>query len=124
MNRHFEEVDQTFQDGSHIIYVNGSYQGDDPVGRLMHDFGCRDVEEIYYPELADSVKQFKKQEGHKVMCEAVEAYARGRAIQSEVEAGIAYGIEKDRIISRISEKFGMSREEAEKVYDTYAAVTV
>jgi hypothetical protein len=58
------------------------------------------------------------------MCEAVEAYARGRAIQSEVEAGIAYGIEKDRIISRISEKFGMSREEAEKVYDTYAAVTV
>ena len=40
VKRRFEEIDVPFQDGSHIVYVNGSYKGDDAVGRLMHDFGC------------------------------------------------------------------------------------
>ena len=36
-----EETGTYFGDGSHIIYVNGSYKDDsDPVGRLMHDFRC------------------------------------------------------------------------------------
>lgn len=43
-------VDDKFDDGSHIVYVNGSYKGDDAVGRLMHDFGCKKSEDIYYPE--------------------------------------------------------------------------
>lgn len=40
VKRRFEEIDVPFQDGSHIVYVNGSYKGDNAVGRLMHDFGC------------------------------------------------------------------------------------
>ena len=35
INRHIEELEEVFQDGSHIIYVNGSYKGDDPLGKLM-----------------------------------------------------------------------------------------
>ena len=27
-----------FGDGSHILYVNGNIEGDDEVGKLMHDF--------------------------------------------------------------------------------------
>lgn len=35
------ETGVVFGDGSHILYVNGSYKDDkDPVGRLMHDFRC------------------------------------------------------------------------------------
>ena len=29
-----------FHDGSHILYVNGSYRGNDDLGKLMHDFSC------------------------------------------------------------------------------------
>lgn len=53
IDRHFEEIDKKFQDGSHIIYVeNGSYRGDDAIGRLMHDFDCKESKDIYYSELA------------------------------------------------------------------------
>jgi hypothetical protein len=80
INRHFEEIEDLFDDGSHIIYVNGSYKGDDAIGKLMHDFGCKDSKDIYYPELAKGVKHFKEEEGgRKIMCEAVEKYAESYA---------------------------------------------
>jgi hypothetical protein len=43
------------------VYVNGNYKGDDTVGRLMHDFGCKEAKDMYYPELAKGVKHFKEE---------------------------------------------------------------
>lgn len=79
INRHFEETNELFDDGSHIVYVNGNYKGDDTVGRLMHDFGCKEAKDIYYPELAKGVRHFKEEGGRKRMCEAVEKYAKDYA---------------------------------------------
>lgn len=31
-----------FHDGAHIVYVNGVYRDDSPIGWLMHDFSCTD----------------------------------------------------------------------------------
>jgi hypothetical protein len=85
INRHFEEIEDLFDDGSHIIYVNGSYKGDDAIGRMIHDFGCKDSKDIYYPELAKGVKHFKEEGGRKIMCEAVERYAEKRVEESKRE---------------------------------------
>lgn len=79
VNRYFEEIDDLFDDGSHIVYVNGNYKGDDTIGRLMHDFGCKESKDMYYPELAKGVRHFKEEGGRKVMCEAVERYAEQKA---------------------------------------------
>ena len=79
INRHFEEIDDIFDDGSHIVYVNGNYKGDDTVGRLMHDFGCKESKDMYYPELARGMRHFKEEGGRKKMCEAVEKYAEQKA---------------------------------------------
>lgn len=79
INRYFEEIDDIFDDGSHIVYVNGNYKGDDTVGRLMHDFGCKQAKDMYYPELAKGVKHFKEEGGRERMCEAVEKYGDRRA---------------------------------------------
>ncbi len=68
INRHFDEIDDWFDDGSHIIYVNGSYKGNDAVGKLMHDFGCKESKDMYYPELAKGVKHFKEEEGVERLC--------------------------------------------------------
>ena len=76
INRYFEEIDDIFDDGSHIVYVNGNYKGDDTVRRLMHDFGCKEAKDMYYPELAKGVKHFKEEGGREKMCEAVENYAK------------------------------------------------
>ena len=78
INRHFEETNELFDDGSHIVYVNGNYKGDDTIGRLMHDFGCKEAKDIYYPELAKG-GHFKEEGGRKRMCEAVEKYAKDYA---------------------------------------------
>ncbi len=102
INRQIEETDRDFQDGSHIIYVNGKYRGDDPLGRLMHDFGCRNAADIYDPELAEGVRYFKEEGGKKEMCEMIEEYAAERekyGIQQGMEQGIEKGIEQG--ISRV-----------------------
>lgn len=79
VRRMYEETNKTFDDGSHIIYVNGSYKGDDPIGKLIHDFGCKNAKDIYYQELAKGVKHFKEEGGRSVMCQAVEEYANKKA---------------------------------------------
>ncbi len=85
INRYFEETNELFDDGSHIVYVNGNYKGDDKVGRLMHDFGCKELRDMYYPELAKGVKHFKEEGGRKRMCEAVEKYADRKMLDKQIE---------------------------------------
>ncbi len=81
INRYFEETEELFDDGSHIVYVNGSYKGNDEIGRLLHDFGCKESKDMYYPELAKGVRHFKEEGGRRIMCEAVERYAKSYAEQ-------------------------------------------
>lgn len=112
INRHFEEIDGLFGDGSHIVYVNGSYKGDDAVGRLMHDFGCKESKDIYYPELAKGVKHFKEEEGgRKAMCEAVERYAEKkvaakveeeRSLMTKIVAALVANKNDDTIIKELN----------------------
>lgn len=40
IERCFLETGESFDDGSHILYVNGAYRDESPIGRLMHDFSC------------------------------------------------------------------------------------
>ena len=70
-----EETGTYFGDGSHIIYVNGSYKDDnDPVGNDM-----------FYPILAKQVKYFKETEGgREIMCQAFEDLAEKRVLDEKV----------------------------------------
>ncbi len=49
-----------FGDGSHILYVNGTYRGNDEIGRLMHDFSCTDPDDMNYEVLAERARYFKR----------------------------------------------------------------
>lgn len=67
------ETGGLFEDGAHILYVNGAYRDESPVGRLMHDFSCTDPADMYYGLLAERVRFFKEsKEGIAVMCKAME----------------------------------------------------
>lgn len=44
---------EMFNDGEHILYVNGEYRGDSELGKLMHDFNCTDADDMNYKLLAD-----------------------------------------------------------------------
>ena len=59
IDRVVKEKDVPFGDGSHILYVNGAYEGDDAVGHLMHDFRCRNPEDMHSDVLRETAKYFK-----------------------------------------------------------------
>ena len=52
-------TDERFDDGSHMIYVNGACRDESPIGLLMHDFFCTDADEMHYPVLAERMRYFK-----------------------------------------------------------------
>ena len=81
VERVFKETGAPFGDGSHIIYVNGSYKNDeDPVGKLMHDFRCTSSVDMFYSVLANQVRYFKETEGGKeIVCKTFEELADKRA---------------------------------------------
>jgi len=67
------DTNESFDDGSHILYVNGAYRDETPIGKLMHDFSCTDPADMYYGLLADRVRFFKEsKEGVAIMCKAME----------------------------------------------------
>ncbi len=77
IDRYVRETGKPFKDGSHIIYVNGSYNGQDEIAQLIEDFYQKDSDDMHFKALADGVKHFKETEGgREVMCEAVEKYAQ------------------------------------------------
>ena len=51
IDRYVREAGKLFEDGSHIIYVNGNYKGDDEIGYLMQD-----------KELSQEIRHFKEVE--------------------------------------------------------------
>ena len=75
LTRFVEETGEQVGDGSYIIYLNGTYTGNDDFGKLMSDFKQRDFRKMNFPELADGVRFFKEDEGGQLdMCDAVKEY--------------------------------------------------
>lgn len=73
VERCFIGTGEKFGDGSHILYVNGAYRDETPIGKLMHDFSCTNPSDMYYDILAERTRFFKEsKEGIAVMCKAME----------------------------------------------------
>ena len=98
VNRVFEETGGSFQDGSHIIYVNSEIQDDTGLGRLMHDFHCKNAEDMYNSILAERVRELKETpEGVDLMClEMDKIYQDGMAkgLADGMAKGLADGMAK------------------------------
>lgn len=72
-----------FDDGAYIIYVNGSYRGDDELGKLMHDFNCTDADDMNYDLIAERTRYLKENpEGVNLMCKSMEDM-RNRACEEK-----------------------------------------
>ena len=85
IERQIQEDGEDFNDGSHIIYVNGNYDGDDAIGMLIRDLKCKKAEDMHYPELAECVRHFKEEKGKDSMCELVENYAKKYAAEQTAQ---------------------------------------
>lgn len=118
VRRTFEDTEDVFDDGAHILYVNGECQNESPLGRLMHDFFCSDPNDMYSDVLAERVRFFKEDEkGVAAMCKVMEEiYNDGIAIgevRGEVRGEIR-GAETERIksIKNLISSLGITAEAA------------
>ena len=54
---------QPFEDGSHIIYINGAAEDDGTeLWKLIHDLQCANPDEMFFPRLAARAKYLKEDE--------------------------------------------------------------
>ena len=60
VERLYLEDKTPFGDGTHIIFVNGEYRGDDAIGNLMNDFFCTGADQMKNEVLADRMTFFKE----------------------------------------------------------------
>ena len=106
IDRYIRETNKSFDDGAHIIYVNGRYKGDDPIGQLVADFNQKQSKDIHYKALADGVKHFKEtEEGREIMCESVQTYAEKYGDKRELRG-------KVNSVSNLMENMKLNLEQA------------
>ncbi len=122
VKRKIEELSKDFDDESLIMLVNGDYNHNDKIGRLVHDLKCTNPDEMHNEVLKERVRYFKETKGGvKQMCEIwdnikADGIKIGEAIgEARGEAkGEARGeaIEKLETVSKLINKMNMSFDEA------------
>ncbi len=92
-----------FGDGSHILYVNGKYRGNDEIGRLMHDFSCTNPNDMNYEALAKKARYFKQdEEGVAVMCKIMEDMRNEAALNNARETARRMIIDGELSLEKIA----------------------
>ena len=116
VERCFLGTGEKFEDGSHILYVNGAYRGDTPIGKLMHDFSCTDAADMYYGTLADMVRFFKEsKEGIEIMCRAMEDMRNQTLKDGAINSAKRMLADGILTLEKIAEYAGLSLDEVKKL---------
>ena len=123
VDRIVEELQRPFDDGAHILYVNGANRDDTPLGLLMQDFFCENPEQMNYKELAKRADYFKAEaEGVNTMCELMEKFGEKKLEEGRMESArrtatalLALG---KLTLSQIAEATQLSQEEVERLAGT------
>lgn len=93
INRIIEELSRPFNDGEHIIYVNGDYRGSDDIGKLMNDFRSSKVDDMILESLKETVNRYKNNPREvAAMCADLEKWSMDERSEGRAE-GRAEGAE-------------------------------
>lgn len=110
------ETGEKFEDGSHILYVNGAYRDESPIGKLMHDFSCTDPSDMFYDILANRVRYFKEsKEGIAVMCKAMEDMRNQTLKEGMTEVALRMLKAEKYALDEIAAISGLSLDEVKKL---------
>lgn len=117
VNRTVDELEHMpFNDDEHIIYVNGSYNDDTPLGRLVHDFQCKIPSEMFYTQLAERAHDLKEMNGGNAnMCQIVEEL-NAKAVKMNLEQTALRMIKRKKLtLEEISEYSGLTLDEVKAI---------
>ncbi len=105
-----------FDDGEHILYVNGEYRGESELGQLMHDFNCTDADDMNFELMAERTRYLKENpKGVSEMCKVMEDMRNQTLKEGAVNS--AKRMLQDGILSikKIAEYAGLSVEEVKEL---------
>lgn len=125
INRHIEELDMMqFGDMEHIIYVNGENNADTPLGKLMHDFKCKEPKDMYYKNLADRADHLKNTEGgHEEVCKIMEEIKNDSVRQKTIQFAINLILRGKDTAQEIADLTGLTLEEVNQLASQLASIT-
>ena len=110
------EGKELFGDGSHIIYVNGKYRGNDEVGKLMHDFSCTNPDDMNYEALAKKARYFKQDEkGVAAMCKIMEDMRNEKAKEVRIDNALRMIKDGELSLEKIALYSGLSVDEVKEL---------
>lgn len=79
---------KSFDDGEHILYVNGEYRGESDLGKLMHDFNCTKADDMNFELMADRTRYLKENpKGVQEMCKLMEDM-RNESLKQGIKEGM------------------------------------
>ncbi len=105
-----------FGDGSHILYVNGKYRGNDEIGKLMHDFSCTEPEDMNFEALAQKARYFKQDEkGVAAMCKMLEDMRNEAALDYAKETAKKMIKDGEMPLEKISHYVSLSMDELKEL---------
>ena len=119
--------EEPFNDGAHIIYVNGKYKGNDPMGDLMHDFHCKKAVDMKSKILAERVRYLKESDkGVKHMCRIMEEFAKEERREGRDERTIEMAAKLlesgDMTEERIKELFKLTEKQMKAIKERVAVL--
>lgn len=120
------ETNELFDDGEHIIYVNGAFKDDgSELGALIRDFREVDPNKVKTKSLASRIKYLKEsEEGVSHMCRIMEDIVQSERVQSFIEGLIAAGLSEFKVlVSKVVEKFDIPQADAEDAVRRYSVDT-
>jgi len=127
IDRQIKEIDKTFQDEAHIIYVNSRKQDDTELGRIMHDLHCKKADEMHSQVLAKRVHELKEtQKGVELMCHEMEKiYSEGMEsgeLRAKKETALSMA-EEGMNVKTIARLVKVSEKDVQKWIDETLCVT-
>ena len=105
-------TDKPFEDGEHILCVNGQYRGDSDIGKLMHDFNCSSADDMNFELMAERTRYLKENpKGVEEMCKVMEDM-RNESLKEVAKRMLSDGM---LTLEKISEYVGLPLEEVNKL---------
>lgn len=103
---------QPFEDGEHILYVNGEYRDSSDLGKLMHDFNCTNADDMNFELMAERTRYLKENpEGVREMCKVMEDM-RTESLMEVAKRMLADGI---LTAEKIAEYVGLPLEDVKRI---------
>ena len=115
-------LNEPFEDGEHILYVNGAYRGDDEIGKLMHDFSCSNPDDMINSDMAEVARYYKEnEEGVEAMCKAMEDMRNETELRKAREIALKFITKGKLSCEEIADATGLSIEEVKHLAEGKSA---